>query len=52
MAYCEIPSLVVAFLSSKDTFVKVWDLETQHCFLTLVEHRNEVLWIGDRLTCW
>jgi U3 small nucleolar RNA-associated protein 12 len=28
--------------SSKDTFVKVWDLETQHCFLTLVEHRNEV----------
>lgn len=28
--------------SSKDTLVKVWDLETQHCVQTLVEHRSEV----------
>lgn len=28
--------------SSKDTFVKFWDLETQHCFKTIVEHRSEV----------
>lgn len=23
-------------------FVKFWDLDTQHCFLTLVGHKNEV----------
>lgn len=28
--------------SSKDSFVKIWDLETQHCVQTLVGHRNEV----------
>ena len=28
--------------SSKDTFVKFWDLDTQHCFKTLVDHRSEV----------
>lgn len=28
--------------SSKDTFVKFWDLETQHCFKTLVGHPTEV----------
>ena len=27
---------------SKDTFVKFWDLDTQHCFKTLVVHRTEV----------
>ena len=28
--------------SSKDTFVKFWDLDTTHCFKTLVGHRAEV----------
>jgi WD40 repeat protein len=28
--------------SSKDTFVKIWDLETQHCIATLLAHRAEV----------
>ena len=34
--------LTFCVFSSKDTFVKFWDLSTQHCFLTLTEHRNEV----------
>ena len=33
---------ICLYYSSKDTFVKFWDLETQHCFKTLVEHRSEV----------
>lgn len=32
----------ILFSSSKDTYVKVWDLETQHCVCTLVGHRTEV----------
>jgi U3 small nucleolar RNA-associated protein 12 len=28
--------------SSKDTFVKFWDLRTQHCFKTLFGHKTEV----------
>ena len=32
--------------SSKDTFLKVWDLETQHCVQTVVGHRSEV-WSFD-----
>lgn len=28
--------------SAKDTFIKFWDLDTQHCFKTLVAHRTEV----------
>ena len=28
--------------SSKDTFVKFWDLDTQHCFKTVVGHKTEV----------
>lgn len=31
------------YFSSKDTFVKFWDLDTQHCFYTLVGCRYEVL---------
>lgn len=27
---------------SKDTFVKFWDLDTRHCFKTLVTHRTEI----------
>lgn len=28
--------------ASTDTFIKFWDLNTQHCFKTLVDHRSEV----------
>lgn len=28
--------------SSKDGLVKLWDLDTQHCFQTLVSHHREV----------
>ncbi|KDR83852.1 hypothetical protein GALMADRAFT_55599 [Galerina marginata CBS 339.88] len=28
--------------SSKDTFMKVWDLSTQHCIQTIVAHRAEI----------
>ncbi|KAK4050757.1 beta transducin [Microbotryomycetes sp. JL221] len=28
--------------ASKDTFLKIWDLTTQHCIETIVGHRNEV----------
>lgn len=30
------------FFSGKDTLVKWWDLDTQHCFKTMVGHRTEV----------
>ena len=28
--------------SSKDTFLKLWDLSTQHCIQTVVAHRSEI----------
>ena len=28
--------------ASKDTFLKVWDLSTQHCVQTIIAHRSEV----------
>lgn len=28
--------------SGKDTFIKFWDLSTQHCVQTIVAHRSEV----------
>jgi len=28
--------------SSKDSTVKLWDLDSQHCFKTLVGHSREV----------
>lgn len=28
--------------ASKDTFVKFWDIDTEHNFRTIVEHRSEV----------
>lgn len=31
---------------SKDTFMKLWDLSTQHCIQTVVAHRSEV-WTMD-----
>ena len=27
---------------SKDTFMKLWDLSTQHCIQTIVAHRSEI----------
>lgn len=32
--------------SSKDTFLKLWDLTTQHCIQTIVAHRSEI-WTMD-----
>jgi len=32
--------------SSKDTFMKLWDLSTQHCMQTIVAHRSEI-WTMD-----
>lgn len=32
----------VLITGSKDTLVKFWDLDTQHCFRTLTGHRTEV----------
>jgi len=32
--------------SGKDTFVKLWDLSTQHCVQTIVAHRAEVWSLG------
>jgi U3 small nucleolar RNA-associated protein 12 len=34
------PNILVS--SSKDTFVKFWDLSVQHCFKTLAGHVTEV----------
>lgn len=34
------PDILIS--SSRDTFVKFWDLQTQHCFKTLIGHRSEV----------
>jgi U3 small nucleolar RNA-associated protein 12 len=38
------PTLLVS--GSKDTLLKVWDLETQHCIQTVLGHRSEV-WALD-----
>ena len=32
----------VVLSCSKDSFVKVWDLSTQHCFKTMTGHLGEV----------
>ncbi|KAH9482937.1 putative WD repeat-containing protein C3D6.12 [Psilocybe cubensis] len=34
------PALLVT--ASKDTFMKLWDLTTQHCVQTVVAHRSEI----------
>ena len=36
--------------SSKDCLVKFWDLETQHCFQTLVDHKSEVIIMSSLAT--
>ena len=28
--------------TSKDTYMKLWDLSTQHCVQTIVAHRSEI----------
>jgi len=38
--------------SGKDTLVKWWDLDTQHCFKTLVGHRTEVKRMCGELLGW
>ncbi|RDB22656.1 putative WD repeat-containing protein C3D6.12 [Hypsizygus marmoreus] len=48
----ELPSTSTASASglllttSKDTFLKLWDLSTQHCIQTIVAHRSEI-WTMD-----
>ena len=39
---CYLKEFNVLVSSSKDSFVKFWDLDTSHCFKTLVGHRSEV----------
>jgi len=41
---CNRSRLLAQYLlyRSKDTFVKFWDLDTQHCFRTLLTHKTEV----------
>ncbi|XP_053679771.1 WD repeat-containing protein 3 [Anopheles nili] len=46
----------VVVSSSRDTLVKFWNMETQSCFLTIVDHRTEVWGIAllrndDFLVC-
>jgi len=38
---------LLVICSSKDATVKLWDLDTQHCFATVVGHSREV-----RLCYW
>lgn len=40
VAFMQDQSVVIS--AAKDSFVKFWDLDTQHCFKTLVGHRTEV----------
>lgn len=36
------PMANVVITSSKDTQIKFWDIETQYCFMTIVDHRSDV----------
>lgn len=40
------PHAIVLYTSSKDGLVKIWDIDTQHCFQTLVSHHREVWSLG------
>lgn len=52
LTHADLPSTSTAsssgllLTSSKDTFLKLWDLSTQHCIQTVVAHRSEV-WAID-----
>jgi len=37
-----LPERNILVSASKDTFVKFWDLDTNHCFKTLIGHCTEV----------
>ncbi|KAJ3788819.1 WD-repeat-containing protein [Lentinula aff. detonsa] len=39
-------SSVMLLTTSKDTFIKLWDLSTQHCIQTIVAHRSDI-WAMD-----
>jgi U3 small nucleolar RNA-associated protein 12 len=39
---CFLKRYNVLVSGSKDAFVKFWDLDTSHCFKTIVGHRTEV----------
>jgi U3 small nucleolar RNA-associated protein 12 len=40
LAFMKEHNIIIS--SSKDTFVKFWDLDTEHNFKTLIGHRSEV----------
>lgn len=40
------PNSLLLLTSAKDTFLKLWDLSTQHCIQTVVAHRSEI-WTLD-----
>lgn len=40
VAFMKEQNIVIS--SSKDSFVKFWDLDTEHCFNTIVDHQTEV----------
>ena len=40
--FVEVGDEVVLISTSRDGFVKFWDLNTQHCFRTLIEHSGSV----------
>lgn len=40
LAFMKEHSIIIS--ASKDTFVKFWDLDTEHNFKTLVGHKSEV----------
>ena len=42
----------VVLSCSKDTFVKVWDLSTQHCFKTMTGHLGEVGTLNTVIILW
>ncbi|KAL0582040.1 beta transducin [Marasmius crinis-equi] len=50
--YSDIPSTSTAstfgvlLTTSKDTFMKLWDLSTQHCMQTVIAHRSDI-WSMD-----
>nr|GAT54036.1 predicted protein [Mycena chlorophos] len=41
-----VPASGLLLSASKDTFLKLWDLSTQHCVQTVVAHRSEI-WTMD-----
>jgi WD40 repeat protein len=42
LSFLSLPSKKLLISVSKDTLLKIWDLETKHCIQTIVGHRNEI----------